>query len=278
MCAQRKCLILFVLVAGALVGGWVAAALEAAERLLENAPPGSATRTLAGCVIAVIALLLFASLSLIYDFARAARRYAPDDRRLALDPLRTASSSVRPWLRALALFLFWLIVGAIAVCAGVGAAWTMPAVSWPAIALLPVVELAALGLRGRGARRDLGLLRRIPGAAPARRQALSTLRLPDVLGSGHRTRARRRMPSRIRSVFEREGEPHAASSPNASPGTAATCASERSLSQKPTDPFTDSLGIQRGDVGERIEGALGRPAPHAGKRLRASTMTPRRAS
>jgi hypothetical protein len=141
-----KCLLLFALVAGALVGGWIAGALEASHRLLENEPPGSATRTLAGCVIAGVGLLLFASLSLIYDFARAARRYAPTigtwrSVRFALRVLRGS------WLRALALFLFWLVVGAAAVCAGVGAAWTMPAVSLPAVLLLFFVQLAALALR-----------------------------------------------------------------------------------------------------------------------------------
>ncbi len=141
-----KCLLLFALVAGGLVWGWIAAALAASHRLLENEPPGSAAQTIAGWVIAGVGLLLFASLSLIYDFARAARRYAPTigawrSIRFALRVLRGS------WLRALALFLFWLIVGAAAVCAGVGAAWTMPAVSLPAVLLLFVVQLAALGLR-----------------------------------------------------------------------------------------------------------------------------------
>ena len=51
-----------------------------------------------------------------------------------------------------------------------------------------------------------------------------------------------------------------ASSPNASPGTAATCASARSRSQNAADPFTPLRGVERRHVGERVERALGHRA------------------
>jgi len=143
---NAKCLVVFLLAAVVLVGGWLAAAVGASKKLLENAPPDAPSRSAAAWGTAAIGLILFAVLSLVYDFARAARRYAPTigawrSFRFALRVLRGA------WPRALALFLFWLIVGAAALFAGVGAAWTLPAVSLPAVVLLVVVQIAALGLR-----------------------------------------------------------------------------------------------------------------------------------
>ena len=64
------------------------------------------------------------------------------------------------------------------------------------------------------------------------------------------------MPSwiRPRSVAN-ENRTHA-SSPNASPGTAATWASASSRSQNAADPATPLRRVERRDVGERVEGAL----------------------
>ncbi len=110
-------------------------------------PPDSGIRAASLWVTLLVGLLLFAILSLVYDFARAARRYAPTigawrSVRFALRVLRGV------WLRALGAFsLLAASLGAVAVVAGVGAAWTMPAVSLGGVALLGVVQIAALGLR-----------------------------------------------------------------------------------------------------------------------------------
>lgn len=140
------CLVLYVLALAVVVGGWIGGAMAGGKRLLENVPPDAPGRAAYRWGTLLVGLLLFAVLSLVYDFARAARRYAPTigawrSVRFALRVLRGS------WLRALGLFLFWLVVGAVAVLAGVGVVWWMPAASLPAVALLVVLQLAALALR-----------------------------------------------------------------------------------------------------------------------------------
>ena len=141
-----KCLLLFLPALAVLVGGWFAGAMAASGKLFEDAPPESGARSLAWWVTLLVGLLLYAVLSLVYDFARAARRYAP-----AIGAWRAVRFAWRAlggaWLRALALFGFWFVLGGAAVAAGVGIVWALPAVSWPAIALLVVLQLAALALR-----------------------------------------------------------------------------------------------------------------------------------
>jgi hypothetical protein len=141
-----KCLLLFAAALAVVLGAWFAGTTAAFHRLLEDAPPESPGRTAAHWAILLIGLLLYGILSLVYDFARAARRYAPaigawQSVRFALRALRGS------WMPALLLFGFWLAFGALAVAAGVGAAWLLPAVSLPALLLLFVVQVAALGLR-----------------------------------------------------------------------------------------------------------------------------------
>jgi hypothetical protein len=141
-----KCLVLFLSALAVVVGGWIAGALAGREKLFENAPPESGGRRLAWWATLLVGLLLYALLSLVYDLARAARRYAP-----AIGAWRAVRFAWRAlggaWLRALALFGFWFVAGALVVGAGVGVVWALPAVSRPAIALLVVLQLAVLALR-----------------------------------------------------------------------------------------------------------------------------------
>jgi hypothetical protein len=141
-----KCLLLFAAVLAAVGAGWYYGALPATERLLENVSPDSAAHTAARWLTLLAGLLVFAILSLVYDFARAARRYAP-----AIGAWQSVRFAWRvlggSWVPALTLFGFWLVLGALAVAAGVGAVWTMPAVSLPAVAFLFAVQLAVLALR-----------------------------------------------------------------------------------------------------------------------------------
>ncbi len=141
-----KCLLLFAPALVAVVGGWLGGAIAASHKLLEDAPPEAASRTAAWWATLLIGLLLFGALSLVYDFARAARRYAP-----TIGAWRSARFAWRvlggAWLRAMGLFVFWFLLGALVVGVGVGAVWLLPAVSRPAIALLVAVQLAALALR-----------------------------------------------------------------------------------------------------------------------------------
>jgi hypothetical protein len=50
-------------------------------------------------------------------------------------------------MRALALYVLWFVAGGAAVLAAVGAAWAMTAVSLPAVAVLFLLQFAALWLR-----------------------------------------------------------------------------------------------------------------------------------
>jgi hypothetical protein len=141
-----QCLVLYVLALVVVVGGWMGGAMAGDKRLRESVPPDASGLAAYRWGTLLVALLLFAVLSLVYDFARAARRFAPTigawrSVRFALRVLRGI------WLRALGLFLFWLVVGAVAVLAGVGLVWWMPAASLPAVALLVLLQLAALALR-----------------------------------------------------------------------------------------------------------------------------------
>src|SRR5262249_5514032 len=127
-----KCLLLFVAALALVLGGWFAGTIAASHRLLENVPPDSAARTAIHWAILLVGLLLVGILSLAYDFARAARRYAPTIG--AWRSVRFAGRVLREsWIAALLLFGFWLGLGALAVAAGVGAAWFLPAVSLPAV-------------------------------------------------------------------------------------------------------------------------------------------------
>ncbi len=143
---NAKCLALFAVSGLVTLGLWFGGMGAATQKLFEQAPPDSAMRSAARWLVLVVGFLLFAALSLIYDFARAARRYAPTiglwrSWRFAR---RTLAGS---WMRALALFLLWFVAGGAVVLAAVGAAWAMPAVSLPAVAVLFLLQFAALWLR-----------------------------------------------------------------------------------------------------------------------------------
>jgi hypothetical protein len=141
-----KCLALFAVSTALILGLWLGGMAAATKKLLEQAPPDAAMRSFAWWVMLVVAFHLFAGLSLIYDFARAARRYAPTIGawRAWRFARRTLAGS---WLPAFGLFLFWFIAGGGVVLAVVGAAWGMTAISLPAIAVLFLLQFVALCLR-----------------------------------------------------------------------------------------------------------------------------------
>lgn len=141
-----KCLLIFAVTLAVLLGLWLWLTIRAARRMLADVPPATTPRILAWCGIAAVALLLFGAISLLYDFSRAARRFSPTIG--ALRSWRFALRALRGgWLKAMGLFLFWLIAGGVAVAAGFGIVWTMPAVSRPAIGLLFLLMLGVLALR-----------------------------------------------------------------------------------------------------------------------------------
>jgi len=141
-----KCFFLFAILAGLVLAVWLGGAGWARHRLLEEAPPDAAVRTLTGWLLFLVGVLLFAACSLLYDFARAARRYAP--MMGAWRAFRFARRALAgSWGAALGLWILWLVLGGAAVLLVVALTWAMPAVSVPAIALLFALQLLAIGVR-----------------------------------------------------------------------------------------------------------------------------------
>jgi hypothetical protein len=141
-----KCLFLFGLAAAVCLGAWLGGGAAARKYLLEEVPPDAAVRRLTFWILALGAVLIFAALSLLYDFARAARRYSPGiGAWRAYGFARRALSGA--WRRALGLWIFWLVLGGAAVVGLFAVTWEMPAVSPPAIALLFVLQFGVLWVR-----------------------------------------------------------------------------------------------------------------------------------
>lgn len=141
-----KCFFLFAILAGLLLGVWLGAVGWARHRILEDVPPDAAVRSLTGWLLFLGTLLLFAVASLLYDFARAARRYAPGIG--AWRGFRFARRALSgAWGRAVGLWLLWFLLGGAAVALLFALTWGMPAVSVPAIALLMILQFAALWVR-----------------------------------------------------------------------------------------------------------------------------------
>jgi len=129
--------------AGAL---WIEALFPGRDGLIEDLTPESGMRPLTFWILALGALLLFAALSLLYDFARAARRFAPHIG--TWRGYRFASRALAgSWTRALALWLFWFVLGGAAVVALFAATWELRAKSIPGIVLLVGLQVAVLAVR-----------------------------------------------------------------------------------------------------------------------------------
>jgi hypothetical protein len=140
-----KCFFLFALMLGIVLSAWLGGTYAARRKLFEQTPPDAPARTVAFWACAAVAVLIFAALSLLYDFARAARRYAGIGAIRGFRFARRALSGA--WLRGLGLWLFWAVFGSVAVASGFALTWWMPAVSPPAIALLLALQFGVLWLR-----------------------------------------------------------------------------------------------------------------------------------
>ncbi len=140
-----KCFLVFAPVTFLLVGIWVAATLAGGHKLFAEAPPDAPVRTLVWWICGVGAVVLFAVLSLLYDFARAARRYAGIGAWRGYRFARHALSGVG--LRALGLWFFWAILGGAAVAAAFALVWVLPATSPAGILVMFILQLGVLWLR-----------------------------------------------------------------------------------------------------------------------------------
>ncbi len=141
-----KCFFLFVAMLGVVFGVVLGGAFAVNEKLFEQAPPGDGTRELWRWGVLLVAVLLWGALSLLYDFARAARRYFP--RLGAWRAFGFARRALRgSWTRGLVLYLFWSILGGATWLGAIALAWTMPAASPLAIAFLFVLQFGSILVR-----------------------------------------------------------------------------------------------------------------------------------
>ena len=139
-----KCFFLFALMSFVVLGIWVGATFGG-RKLLEQAPPDAGSRTLLMWISVIGAVLLFAALSLLYDFARAARRYAGVGAFRGYRFARRALSGA--WMRALGLWVFWAVVGGAVVLLAFYLAWVIPAASPLAILVTLILQFGVLWLR-----------------------------------------------------------------------------------------------------------------------------------
>ena len=142
---NAKCFLLFVvLLAG--IGLAAAGAWWVGKKVYEDAPPWSDGWLRWRLGVAVVALLLFALSSLLYDFARAARRRDP-----GAGAFHAYASARRlltgSFWRSLGVFAFWLLFGGVFVLGLFGLEWWGNARSWAGIALHTLLQAAVLTAR-----------------------------------------------------------------------------------------------------------------------------------
>jgi hypothetical protein len=136
-----KCFALFALMAGVTLAAWIGLMTAIGSKVFEKAPPNTPGRFAWTGAVIVVSLLLFGLWTLLYDFARAARRSMP-----AIGALAAFAGARRRlrgrWLRGLALLLFWTAVGSGAFAAVFALAWGQRTPSGVAV----VLNLFLLGL------------------------------------------------------------------------------------------------------------------------------------
>lgn len=129
-----------------LPGLFLVGAARAGKKLFEHAPPWSDARLAYRVGAAAAALLLYAILSLLYDFARAARRKDPE-----VGALRAYGFALRClagcWVRALGVCAFWFVFGGAAVFALFALEWSGNAASWAGIAGHTALQAAVIAAR-----------------------------------------------------------------------------------------------------------------------------------
>ena len=141
-----KCFFLFAILGAVILGAWLGGVGWARHKMIEDLPPGSGARSLTFWILTLGALLLFAAISLLYDFARAARRYAP--RIGAWRAYRFGGRALSgSWGGALGLWLFWFVAGGAAVLILFALTWGLRARSLPGVILLVVLQIAVLAAR-----------------------------------------------------------------------------------------------------------------------------------
>ena len=141
-----KCFLIFLFAAGVTLSLWLGGSHALSRKLFEGVAPGSPSIALFQAATILGALMAFALFSLLHDFARAARR---DNVAIgAWGAYRRARRVLSGRsLRALGLFLFWLLFGGALLSLGIAVEWSAPAVSAVAIALHVLIQVAVLAVR-----------------------------------------------------------------------------------------------------------------------------------
>jgi len=141
-----KCFGIFLVAVLLALGLWLGGTVALGRRLFEETPPASSPALLFRIVTWTVALLLFALLSLLHDFARLAPRHEP-----AIGAWRAWGLARRVLLHsvfaALGLFLFWFLLGGSLWLGLVALEWFTPAVSVAAILLHTALQVAAITVR-----------------------------------------------------------------------------------------------------------------------------------
>jgi MFS family permease len=145
-----KCFFLFALALVVAESVWLGGGFYARRKLFETSPPDAASHRLSWWLLIVGAFFIYAVLSILYDFARAARRFSPTIG--AWRGFRFARSAASAaWTRALGIWLVWFVLGGVAWLGLLLLAWLMPAVS--PLAILVNLLLLAGALAARSAAR-----------------------------------------------------------------------------------------------------------------------------
>ncbi len=143
---NAKCFLLFVVLLAVVPGIWLAATLAVSRKVFAGAPPWATAPFVFRIAAALVALVFFAALSLLYDFARAARRTQPAiGAWRAYGLARRTLSGVRT--RALGLFLFWLVAGGSVLLALFALEWAGTSTSWAGIAVHSGLQAAVIAAR-----------------------------------------------------------------------------------------------------------------------------------
>jgi hypothetical protein len=143
---NAKCFLIFCVALGLALSAWLGGGFYARHKLFEKSPPDAASHRLTWWILMLGALLIYAVLSILYDFARAARRFSPVIG--AWRGFRFArAAAAGSWGRALGIWFVWFVLGAAGWLGLLLLAWLMPAVSPIAILVNFALMLAALVAR-----------------------------------------------------------------------------------------------------------------------------------
>jgi len=139
-----KCLLVFAILVAAVVALGLVGVFALLEKIFEQKPPGAAAPFRYAAI--GLAVLLFGVLSLLYDFARAARRQQPGvgTWRAWVAAARALSGA---WMRAIGLFFFWLVVGGACVLGLFALEWSGTSTSAAGVAVHTVLQIAVLTAR-----------------------------------------------------------------------------------------------------------------------------------